>query len=253
MTIFDLKGHVAVITGGNGGIGLGLARGLAKAGASLAIWGRNPHKNAAAVDMLRALGAEADSFACELSDEAQVVAAMAATLERFGRVDSCFANAGVAHNQAFLEMTQPQWNAVMQVNLVGVMLTFREATRHMVTRGGGGKLVAVSSVASLHGVPKGTHYSASKAALTGLVKSLAVEFARHDIQANAILPGWIATDMTAAAQSWEALDQAILHRTPAHRWGTPEDFEGVAVYLASKESRFHNGDVLVLDGGYTSF
>jgi NAD(P)-dependent dehydrogenase (short-subunit alcohol dehydrogenase family) len=251
--MFDLRGHVAVVTGGNGGIGLAMAKGLAKAGANVALWGRNADKNAAALDALCGLGCDADAFVCDVADEAQIVATMRATLERFGRVDSCFANAGVGRARSFLDMTVEDWDVVMRVNMVGAFLTFREALKHMVERGGGGKLVGIASVGSIHGIPRGENYSASKAGMCALIRSLAVEFARHDIQANAILPGWIDTDMTADAQKFDKLNAAILQRTPLRRWGKPEDFEGIAVYLASPASRFHTGDVIRIDGGYAVF
>jgi NAD(P)-dependent dehydrogenase (short-subunit alcohol dehydrogenase family) len=251
--MFDLKGHVALITGGNSGIGLGMARGIAKAGGSLALWGRSAEKSAIAAAELRALGADAEAFACDVAHEAEIVRAMEATLARFGRVDSCFANAGMGRPAAFTEMTVADWNAVLGVNLTAVFLTFREAVRHMIARGGGGKLVVTSSIGSLHGMPRQPNYAASKAGVIALVRSLAVELGKHDIQANAILPGWIETDMTAGAMAWKKLHDTIVSRTPAGRWGKPEEFEAIAVYLAAKESRFHNGDVLRVDGGYCIF
>jgi NAD(P)-dependent dehydrogenase (short-subunit alcohol dehydrogenase family) len=253
LDIFDLRGHVAVVTGGNGGIGLAMAKGLAKAGANVALWARNAEKNAAALDALCGLGCDAEAFACDVANEDDVVATMARTLERFGRVDSCFANAGIGLARPFLDMTVEDWDAVMQVNLVGAFVTFREVLKHVVTRGGGGKLVGIASVGSIHGIPRGQNYSASKAGICALVRSIAVEFARYDVQANAILPGWIDTDMTVAAQKWDKLNDAVLSRTPLKRWGKPEDFEGIAVYLASPASRFHTGDVIRIDGGYAIF
>lgn len=250
---FDLKGHVALVTGGNGGIGLGMARGLARAGASIAVWGRNADKNEAAAAELAALGAPAQSFAVDVTDEQQVASTMEATLARFGRVDSCFANAGVGKAVAFTEMTIADWNSVVDINLVGAFLTFREAARHMIARGGGGKLVGIASIGSIHGMPRQAQYSASKAGLCALVRSLAVELARHGIQANTILPGWIETDMTEGARSWDKLRETVVQRTPARRWGRPEDFEGLAVYLASNASDFHTGDTLRVDGGYAIF
>jgi NAD(P)-dependent dehydrogenase (short-subunit alcohol dehydrogenase family) len=251
--LFNLEGHVAIVTGGNGGIGLGLARGLAKAGATIAVWGRNIHKNAEAVAELSALGATAGGFIVDVTHEEQVVTTMRETVERFGRVDSCFANAGVGRAVSFTEMTIEDWNAVVDINLVGAFLTFREAARHMIARGGGGKLIGIASIGSIHGMPRQAQYSASKAGLCALVRSLAVELGRHDIQANTILPGWIETDMTEGARSWDKLRETVVHRTPARRWGRPEDFEGVAVYLASPASAFHTGDTLRVDGGYAVF
>jgi NAD(P)-dependent dehydrogenase (short-subunit alcohol dehydrogenase family) len=251
--LFDLSGHVALITGGNGGIGLGMARGIAKSGGAVAIWGRNPEKNHTAVAELRALGAQAEAFSCDVSRESEIVRAMDETLLRFGRVDSCFANAGVGAAKPFTEMSLADWNAVLDVNLTGVFLCFREAVRHMIARGGGGKLVATSSIGALHGMPKQPNYAATKAGVIALVRSLAVELGKHDIQANALVPGWIETEMTAPAMRWKKLHDTIVSRTPAGRWGNADDMEGLAVYLASAESRFHTGDVIRLDGGYAVF
>ncbi|RMD85204.1 MAG: SDR family oxidoreductase [Candidatus Dadabacteria bacterium] len=251
--LFDLHGHVALVTGGNGGIGLGMARGLARAGAALAIWGRDQEKNRRAVAELRELGADAEAFQCDVASEESVCTQVARTLERFGRIDSCFANAGTWKASPFTSMTLEDWEAVLRVNLGGAFLVFREVVKHMIDRGGGGKLVAVGSIGAIHGMPRHENYSASKAGLCALIRSLAVELARHDIQANAILPGWVATDMTAELRKWRKLDETVRARTPARRWGTPEDFEAVAVYLASPASRFHTGDVLRIDGGYAVF
>ena len=249
----NLDGHVSLVTGGNGGIGLGMARGLAKAGAAVAVWGRNPVKNADAVRELEGIGGKAAAFEVDVTNEEAVAAAMAATLARFGRVDSCFANAGVGVAKAFPEMTVSDWHAVTDINLVGAFLTFREAARHMIARGGGGKLIGIASIGSIHGMPRQAQYSASKAGLCAMVRSLAVELARHGIPANSILPGWIETDMTEAARSWDKLRDTVVARTPARRWGRPEDFEGIAVYLASRASDFHTGDTIRVDGGYAVF
>jgi NAD(P)-dependent dehydrogenase (short-subunit alcohol dehydrogenase family) len=142
---------------------------------------------------------------------------------------------------------------VVDINLVGAFLTFREAARHMIARGGGGKLVGIASIGSIHGMPRQAQYSASKAGLCAMIRSLAVELAKHGIQANTILPGWIETDMTEGARSWDKLRETVVHRTPARRWGKPEDFEGIAVYLASRASDFHTGDTIRVDGGYAIF
>jgi NAD(P)-dependent dehydrogenase (short-subunit alcohol dehydrogenase family) len=250
---FDLAGHVSVVTGGNRGIGLGLARGLAKAGARLALWARDAAQSERAVAELAQLGADAAAFPCDVASEPDVRRATAETLLRFGRIDSCFANAGFGSARPFLELSLEEWNRVIAVNLTGAFLSFREVLRHVVERGGGGKLVGISSIGSLHGMPRQPHYSASKAGIVSLVRSLAVEFARHDVQVNALLPGWIETDATAPARAWQRLSDAVVARTPARRWGTPDDLEGIAVYLASPASRFHTGDVICLDGGYTVF
>jgi NAD(P)-dependent dehydrogenase (short-subunit alcohol dehydrogenase family) len=250
---FDLTDRVALVTGGNSGIGLGLARGLAKAGADVAVWGRDEARNAVAVKELQALGVRAAAFACDVGDEDQVAAASAATVESLGRIDACFANAGFGIASPFLETSLDDWNSVIRTNLTGAFLTFREVLKHMVERGGGGKLVATSSIGEVCGMPRQEAYAATKAALSSMVRALAVEFARHDVQVNAILPGWIETPATESVKGFPALNDAILQRTPARRWGTPEDLEGAAVYLASPASRFHTGDVLRIDGGYMIF
>jgi NAD(P)-dependent dehydrogenase (short-subunit alcohol dehydrogenase family) len=253
MGMFDLEGRVAVVTGGNRGIGLGIARGLAKAGARVALWARDETRSAAACAELEALGAEALALRCDVSREEDVQEAARATLARFGRIDACFANAGYGAPANPLKLGLDDWRRLLAVNLDGAFLTLREAARHMVERGGGGKLVAISSISEIFGTPKQPHYAASKAALGALVRSFAVELARHDIQVNAIQPGWIVTDATAAALEHAPLNDAILRRTPARRWGTPEDLEGIAVYLASDASRFHTGDSIRIDGGYSVF
>ena len=198
--LFDLRDHVALVTGGNSGIGLGLAGGLAKAGAKIAIWGRDEQKSAKAASQLAELGTEVQAFRCDVSDESDVAAQTAAVVARFGRIDSCFANAGFGFPRPFLETSLADWNSVINVNLTGVFLTFREVARHMVERGGGGKLIATSSIGSYHGMPKQESYAASKGGLNALVRSLAVELGRHDIQANCVLPGWIETAATQPAQ-----------------------------------------------------
>ncbi len=253
MRLFDLTGRVAVVTGGNRGIGLGIARGLAQAGASLALWARDEARNAEAAKALEQLGAEVLCVRCDVARESDVAAAVRATLDRFGRVDAGFANAGYGAARDPLELSLEGWRELLAVNLDGAFLTFRELARHMVERGGGGKLVAVSSISEIFGTPKQPHYAAGKAGLGALVRSFAVEFARHDIQVNAILPGWISTEATAPAKQHEALERAILARTPARRWGEPEDLAGIAVYLASDASRFHTGDGIRIDGGYSIF
>jgi NAD(P)-dependent dehydrogenase (short-subunit alcohol dehydrogenase family) len=251
---FDLSETVAVVTGGNGGIGLGMAEGLVGAGAAVAIWGTNPAKNEAATERLTALGGNVEAFACDVSDEEAVAETFAATLHRFGKVDACFANAGVAGTGVrFDDMDLEEWRRVVAVNLDGAFLTFRAAVRHMLERGEGGSLVATSSLASVMGMPRGEHYAATKAGLSAVVRSLAVEYGRYGIRANAVLPGWIETAMTAGWMSSDRFRDAVLPRVPAGRWGTPEDFSGIAVYLASDASRYHSGDTIVIDGAYRVF
>ena len=230
-----------------------MARGLLKAGAKVCVWGRSEERNRTATAELSHFG-EVASVACDVSDEASVRTALDDTLKRFERVDSCFANAGIHETQTpFLDMTVEQWNRILSVNLTGTFITLREIAKHMVSRGGGGKLVVTASIGATFGIPQGEHYSASKAAVCALVRSLAVELGKHNIQANAVLPGWIDTDMTTKAKGHAKMNEAILQRTPARRWGTPDDFESIAVYFASPQSNFHTGDSVTIDGGYSRF
>jgi len=252
---FDLTGRIALITGGNGGIGLGMAEGLAMAGADLAIWGTNEAKNAAAVKQLRTHGQQAEAFVCDVGDEAAVEATFARTLERFGRVDGCFANAGVGGrgSPSFNEMSLEEWRRVMRINLDAVFLTLRGAARHMTQRGGGGVLVATSSMAAIMGAARNEHYGASKGAVLSMVRALAVEYARHGIRAHSILPGWVETEMTADAFASERFAGNVKPRIPMRRWGKPSDFGGIAVYLMSDTSAWHTGGDILIDGGYTLF
>jgi NAD(P)-dependent dehydrogenase (short-subunit alcohol dehydrogenase family) len=256
---FDLTGHVALVTGGNGGIGLGMADALAAHGADVAIWGTNPDKNDAAVEQLGHHDVELLSIVCDVGDEGAVVAAMADTVAELGRIDSCFVNAGVGGQApSFVGMTTDEWRRVMRVNLDGAFFTAREAARHMVARheGGdaaGGSIVFTTSGSAFYGQQSGQHYGASKAGVNSMMKAIAVQHARHGIRCNSVLPGWIETDMTAGAFGWDKFVDNVLPRVPMRRWGTADDFGGLAVYLASRASRYHTGDVLTIDGGYHSF
>jgi len=252
---FDLSGKVALVTGGNSGIGLGMARALAHAGADVAIWGTNAEKNEAARAELAQTGRRVMALVCDVGDEAAVEAAFAETLAAMGRVDGCFANAGVSGRglKSFLDMTSQEWHRVLRVNLDGAFHTFRAAARHMVERGDGGVLVGTASLAAIEAAPRGEHYAATKGGLISMIRALAVEFARNGIRANAILPGWIATDMTAGAQGNDKFNDQVIKRVPVRRWGQPADFGGMAVYLASDASAFHTGDSFLIDGGYAIF
>lgn len=253
--LFDLKGKVALITGGNSGIGLGMAKALAEAGASIAIWGTNVEKNEKARSELESLGAKVLALQCDVGDEQAVESAFAATLMKLGRVDACFANAGVSGKgvKSFTEMTSEEWNRVMRVNLDGAFFTLRAAARHMVERGGGGTLVGTASLAAIEGAARSEHYAATKGAMVSMVRALAVEFARHGIRANSILPGWIETDMTSKSIGNEKFVSNVMPRIPMRRWGTGADFGGIAVYLTSDASTYHTGDTFLIDGGYALF
>ncbi len=253
---FDLSGKVALITGGNGGIGLGMARAVAEAGADVGIWGTSAEKNLAAKAELEKSGRRVLALQCDVSDENAVEAAFARTVQELGRVDGCFANAGVRGKDggvAFAQMTAEEWHRVLKVNLDGAFYTFRAAARHMVERGGGGSLVGTASLAAIEGAARNEHYAATKGGLVSMIRALAVEFARYGVRANAILPGWIETDMTAGAIGNEKFAGNVLPRIPVRRWGTGDDFGGIAVYLMSSASAYHTGDSFLIDGGYALF
>lgn len=254
---FDLSGHGAVITGGNGGIGLGMARALLASGASVAIWGNRAEKTEAARAQLAQECGEAGrvhAFTCDVGDEAQVEATFAASVAALGRVDSCFANAGVSSKGTVLmDMSLDEFRRVQRINVEGVFLTLRAAARHMADHGQGGSLVATASTAALEGAARNSHYGASKGAVTSMVRALAVELARHRIRVNSILPGWIVTEMTERSVGNEKFSNAVMPRIPARRWGSIDDFGGIAVYLASPASAYTTGEQFVIDGGYTKF
>jgi len=252
--MFDLGGHVSVVTGGNRGIGLGLARGLAKAGASVALWARDLEAADRAVEELRELGTgEAETVSCDVTDEGSVAEALDATVDRFGKVDSLFANAGTSSGVSFPEMELADLEDVLDVNVGGVFLVTREVARHLIARDAGGSIVITSSIAAHHGLPTAPHYSASKGAATALARALAVRLARHRIRVNVIAPGWIATEMTDDLQGHDRFESTLQARVPMRRWGTADDFEGTAVYLASEASSFMTGAEITLDGGYSAF
>ena len=259
MSIFDLSGRVAVITGGNGGIGLGMAQALASSGCNVSIWSRNAEKNkAAAVTMAKCPG-EVDTHVCDVTDPASVAEAMKATLHKFGRIDGCFANAGIGGGgrKPFIERTEDEWRRMFATNLDGVFHVFQAGARHMTERAQAGdpfgRLVATSSLASLFGAARSEHYAGTKAAINALCRALAVELARYGVTANAILPGWIRSDMTARFMADEKFVGAVMPRIPVRRFGEPSDFGGIAVYLMSKASSYHTADCFVIDGGYKAF
>ena len=251
---FDLKGKVALVTGGNGGIGLGMAEALAEAGADICIWGRNADKNDAAGSKLQLHGQRVLALQCDVSDERQVEECFKRTIEELGRVDACFANAGIGQiGTPFHEMSMEEWRTVFGINMEGVFITFRSAIRHMLDRGQGGSLVATSSLSANYGMATGEHYAATKAGVIAVIRGLAVEYARYNIRANAILPGWIETEMTSPLFGYDKFKERVIPRIPQRRWGVPTDFGPIAVYFTSDSSEYHSGDAVVIDGGYSCF
>ena len=251
---FDLTGRTALVTGGNGGIGLGMAEALAQAGADICIWGQNEDKNKAAAEKLKSYGRRVVAATCDVSDEEQVEESFARTVKKLEKVDACFANAGIGRmGTAFHKMDIDEWRRVFGINMEGVFFTFRAAVRHMLEREGGGSLVVTSSLSANYGMPSGEHYAATKAGVIAIVRALAVEYARYGIRANAILPGWIETDMTSPLFNMEKFAQNVIPRIPQRRWGVPADFGPIAVYFASDASAYHSGDAVVIDGGYSKF
>ena len=252
---FDLTGKVALVTGGNGGIGLGMADALAEAGADICIWGTNPKKNEAATAQLKRHGRKVHAQIVDVGDEQQVEAGFAEAIKMMGHIDNCVANSGVSGRGkgAILEMTYEEWRRVLRVNLDGVFFTFRGAARHMVERGKGGSLVAMASTAAIEGAARSSHYGASKGGVTAMVRALSVELARYKISVNSVLPGWIETEMTANAFGNEKFAANVMPRIPQRRWGTGADFGPIAVYLASDAASYTTGRDFVIDGGYTLF
>jgi NAD(P)-dependent dehydrogenase (short-subunit alcohol dehydrogenase family) len=251
--LFDLTGHVALVTGGNSGIGLGMAQGLAGAGAHVVIWGTNEERNLTASEKLREFGA-ISAMRVNVADEGAVAAAIEQILADHGRLDSCFANAGAAaERKALTDTTLEDFHRITRVSLDGAFVTLREAARAMIAAGNGGSLVGTSSLSARMGQAGGYAYTASKGALIAMIQAAAVELARHKIRANAILPGWVESTMTAPAFADERFYNNVMPRMPIRRWGTGEDFSAIAVYLASPASAFHTGDSILLDGGYAMF
>ena len=252
--MIDLSEKVFVITGGNGGIGLGLAEGIAEAGGSIAIWARNEEKNAHAVKILEDIGVKARSYVCDVSSEENVIATLASTVNDFGRLDGLFANAGRAGTGTpFVETSLEDWRNVTAVNLDGVFLCLREAAKQIISQGSGGSLVAVSSTSAIHGAAGNEAYGTTKTAVTGLVRALAVSLARFQIRVNCLLPGWTVTELASPAFENEYFREVTTKRTPVRRWADPSEFREVGAFLADPSQTFHTGQQVCVDGGYTIF
>src|SRR3569832_1821009 len=240
---FDLTGKVALVTGGNGGIGLGMAEALAASGADVVPRGTNEAKNESAVKALKAHGKRVAARKVNVAKENEVIEGMKAAI------------ADIGGGAPTAEVTTDLLRKVNAGNTEGVMWTFREAAKHMIDRAkdgdANGSLVVVASTAGIEGAARNSAYGASKGAVMSMARALAVELARYGVRVNSIAPGWIATDMTAGAQSNPTFNEKVIPRVPMRRWGQPEDFGGIAVYLASDASAYHTGETFIIDGGYT--
>ena len=249
--MFDLNGKVALVTGGNGGIGLGMALGLARAGARVVVVARDARKSEEAVAALRAAGSDAFALSADVTDEAAVAKLFDDAAARCGRLDILVNNAGTNIRKPVDQLSLAEWNQVMDTNATSAFLCCRAAYPHF-KRAGGGKVINIGSMLSIFGAAFAPAYGASKGAIVQLTKSMATAWARDGIQVNAILPGWIVTALTdAAREQVPALTERVVSRTPAGRWGQPEDLAGIAVFLASPASDFITGTAIPVDGGYS--
>jgi 2-deoxy-D-gluconate 3-dehydrogenase len=251
MTIFDLQKRVAFITGGNGGIGLGMAKGLAAAGATVVIAGRNKTKAQSALSELHSLGAQAEFVELDILNEPSCQQAIERVVERFGRLDILVNNAGTTVRAQPQDLTAQDWHLVMNTNLTGAFLCSQAAYPHM-ARAGAGKIINIGSMMSVFASSYATPYAASKGGIVQMARAMAVAWAKDNIQVNTILPGWVDTDLTQKARDQvQGLHEKVLARTPAQRWGNPDDFAGIAVFLAAPASNFITGAAIAVDGGYS--
>jgi 2-dehydro-3-deoxy-D-gluconate 5-dehydrogenase len=251
MRLFDLNGRVAIVTGGNGGIGLGMARGLAQAGAAVVVAGRNAEKSAAAVRELEALGARAATVDVNVTSEASCQAMVRNAVDRFGRLDILVNNAGTNIRKQPEEYSLAEWHTVLETNLTSAFVCSQAAYPEM-KKAGGGKIIMIGSMMSIFGASFTAAYAASKGGIVQLTRALATAWAKDNVQVNAVLPGWIDSALTRTARSQiEGLHEKVVARTPAGRWGVPDDLAGIAVFLAAPASDFLTGTAIPLDGGYS--
>ena len=249
MSAFDLKGKAALVTGGNGGIGLGMAKGLAQAGAAVAIAGRNAQKNA---DALASLGKNCIAVKGDITDEKQCRALVDAAAGQLGRLDILVNNAGMNIRKPPQDLSLEDWKLVMDTNLTSAFVASQAAYPHL-KKAGGGKIVNIGSMMSIFGAAYLAPYAASKGGIVQLTKALAAAWAKDHIQVNAVLPGWIDTALTQRARKeLTGLNERVLSRTPAGRWGEPADLAGIAVFLSAPASDFVTGTAIPVDGGYSS-
>ena len=251
-SIFDLTGKSVLVTGGNSGIGLGMTEAVAEAGADVCIWSRNKERNHAALEKLKKYGNKAFALECDVSNQEQVGECFSQAVQLLGKIDACFVNAGTSWlGTPFHEMTLEEWQAIFAVNSDGVFFTLKPTLEQMLQQGNGGSIIITSSLSAKFGMPTGEHYAATKAGVLSIVRAIAVEYARYGIRANAIMPGWIETNMTAPLFEIEKFTNRMMTRIPQRRWGVPEDFGPIAVYLTSDASAYHTGDAITIDGGFS--
>jgi 2-dehydro-3-deoxy-D-gluconate 5-dehydrogenase len=249
--LFDLDGKVAIVTGGNGGIGLGMARGLAEAGADIVIVGRNEAKSNAAVDDIKQRGAKAISVAADVTDKAAVDAMVELVTRELGRIDILVNNAGINIRKPPQALSLEEWDRVIRTNLTSAFLC-SQAVYPVMRAAGGGKIINIGSMMSIFGASFAPAYAASKGGIVQFTRSCACAWAVDNIQANSVLPGWIDTDLTRRArQEIDGLHDKVLARTPAARWGVAGDFAGIAVFLSSHASDFVTGTAIPVDGGFS--
>jgi len=249
--LFDLTGKVAIVTGGNGGIGLGMARGLAEAGADIAVVGRDEAKSIAAVADLKQFGVKAISVTCDVTDKSAVTDMVARTVRELGRIDILVNNAGINIRKPPQALDLEEWDSVIRTNLTSAFLC-SQAVYPAMKQAGGGKIINIGSMMSIFGASFAPAYAASKGGIVQFTRSCAVAWAADNIQANAVLPGWIDTDLTKRAREQiDGLHDRVLARTPAARWGETADFAGVAVFLSSAASDFVTGTAIPVDGGFS--
>jgi 2-deoxy-D-gluconate 3-dehydrogenase len=253
VNLFDLTGKVAVVTGGNGGIGLGMAKGLASAGASIVIAARNAEKAGRALDELGELTEGVAFVEVDMADEASVRSMVETSASLWGRLDIVVNNAGTSVRKPPQDLTMEEWYRVLETNLTGMFVCCQAAYPHLKAQGGG-KIINIGSMMSIFGSPVAAGYSASKGGVVQLTKSLAASWAVDNIQVNAVLPGWIETDLTApiTKRDLPGMLEQITSRLPAKKWGTGDDFAGIAVFLASAASDYITGVAIPVDGGYSS-
>jgi 2-deoxy-D-gluconate 3-dehydrogenase len=251
MKLFDLSGKVAIVTGGNGGIGLGMARGMAQCGASVMVAGRDAAKNKAAAEELAGLGVEAAAVEVDLTQEKSCKAMVQATLDRFGRLDILVNNAGTNVRKQPEEYSLAEWHHILATNLSSAFMCSQAAYPAM-KAAGGGKIIMIGSMMSIFGASFAGPYAATKGGIVQMAKAMACAWGKDNIQVNSVLPGWVDTTLTRGARrDIEGLEERVVARTPAGRWGDPEDFADIAAYLASSASDFVTGAAITVDGGYS--